>query len=51
VRNPALADLLLSRALGPLPDYVDDSVEILRAERLEAADPRQHRARRALLRH
>jgi lipid II isoglutaminyl synthase (glutamine-hydrolysing) len=51
VRNPALADLLLTRALGPLPDYVDDPVETLRAERLEAADPRQHRARRALLRH
>jgi lipid II isoglutaminyl synthase (glutamine-hydrolysing) len=51
VRNPALADLLLTRALGPLPEYVDEPVESLRAERLDAADPRRHRARRALLRH
>ena len=44
VRNPALADLLLSRALGPLPEYVDEPVERLRAERLAEADPRRHRA-------
>jgi CobQ-like glutamine amidotransferase family enzyme len=50
VRNPALADLLLSRAAGPLPPYHDVEVDRLRAERLDAADPRRHRARRALLR-
>jgi CobQ-like glutamine amidotransferase family enzyme len=50
VRNPALADLLLIRVLGPLPDFDDEAVETLRAERLAAADPRRHRARRALLR-
>jgi CobQ-like glutamine amidotransferase family enzyme len=49
VRNPALADLMLSRAVGALPEYVDEAVEALRAERLDAADPRHHRARRALL--
>jgi CobQ-like glutamine amidotransferase family enzyme len=54
VRNPALADLLLSRAAGSLPDYpigsdVDADVERLRAERLDAADPRRHRARKVLL--
>ena len=51
VRNPALADLMLSRAVGTLPEYVDEAVECLRAERLDAADPRHHRARRALLGH
>jgi CobQ-like glutamine amidotransferase family enzyme len=51
VRNPALADLLLTRTLGPLPEYVDEPVECLRTERLEAADPRQRRVRRALMRH
>jgi CobQ-like glutamine amidotransferase family enzyme len=50
VRNPALADLLLSRALGPLSEYVDEPVERLRAERLAEADPRRHRARWSLLR-
>jgi CobQ-like glutamine amidotransferase family enzyme len=49
VRNPALADLLISRAVGTLPAYVDEAVESLRSERLDAADPRHHRARRALL--
>jgi CobQ-like glutamine amidotransferase family enzyme len=51
VRNPALADLMLSRAVGTLPEYVDEAVESLRSERLDAADPRHHRARRALLGH
>lgn len=50
VRNPALADLLLSRAVGPLPPYDHAHVERLRAERLDAADPRRRRARRTLLR-
>ena len=49
VRNPALADLLLSRAAGPLPAYDDAHVEQLREERLDVADPRRHRARKALL--
>jgi CobQ-like glutamine amidotransferase family enzyme len=43
VRNPALADLLLSRAAGPLPDYEDPEVEELREERLDDADPRRRR--------
>ncbi len=43
VRNPALADLLLTRALGHLPAYHDQTVEQLRAERLDAADPRHLR--------
>lgn len=51
VRNPALADLFLTRAAGQLPDYDDPDVERLRCERLDAADPRRHRARHALLRH
>jgi CobQ-like glutamine amidotransferase family enzyme len=51
VRNPALADLLLSRAAGPLPAYEDSDVEELREERLDVADPRRHRARRTLLGH
>ena len=32
VRNPALADLLLTRAAGPLPAYQDAGVELLRTE-------------------
>ena len=48
VRNPALADLLLTRAAGPLPDYEDADVEQLRTERLDDADPRRNRARRLL---
>ncbi|MBO0847331.1 MAG: glutamine amidotransferase [Nocardioides sp.] len=48
VRNPRLADLLLSRVAGPLPEYDDEGVEQLRTERLDVADPRRHRARRAL---
>ncbi|MGA8248540.1 MAG: glutamine amidotransferase [Nocardioides sp.] len=47
VRNPALADLLLARAVGHLPEYHDRAVERLRAERLDAADPR-HRSRQPL---
>jgi CobQ-like glutamine amidotransferase family enzyme len=48
VRNPALADLLLTQAVGDLSAYDDVDVERLRSERLEAADPRRHRARRIL---
>ncbi len=48
VRNPGLADLLLARALGDLPAYHDEAVEQLRAERLDAADPRHQRRRLAL---
>jgi hypothetical protein len=43
VRNPGLADLLLTRAVGPLPAYDDELVARLREERLAAADPRRHR--------
>jgi CobQ-like glutamine amidotransferase family enzyme len=50
VRNPGLADHLLEGAAGPLPAYRDDHVEQLREERLEDADPRRHRARKALFR-
>ena len=50
IRNPALADLLLSRVLGgDLPAFDDAAVERLRAERLDAADPRRHRTGRALV--
>lgn len=49
VRNPWLADVLLARAVGPLPAYEDASVEELRAERLAAADPRRRRGRLGLL--
>jgi CobQ-like glutamine amidotransferase family enzyme len=49
VRNPAMADLLLARAAGPLPAYDDVDAEQLRNERLDVADPRRHRARKALL--
>jgi lipid II isoglutaminyl synthase (glutamine-hydrolysing) len=49
VRNPALADHLLTRAAGELPPYDDEDVERLRVERLDAADPRRHRTRRVLL--
>lgn len=45
VRNPWLADELLTRAAGPLAAYDDRTVEELRAERLAAADPRRHRGR------
>jgi CobQ-like glutamine amidotransferase family enzyme len=38
VRNPALADLLLTRAVGrELEPYLDSRVERLRRERLSAA--------------
>jgi lipid II isoglutaminyl synthase (glutamine-hydrolysing) len=50
VRNPALADLLLTRAVGPLAPYEDEDVEKLRTERLDDADPRRHRARKLLRR-
>jgi CobQ-like glutamine amidotransferase family enzyme len=36
-RNPALADLLLTWAVGPLPPLDDDEAEALRHERLRAA--------------
>jgi CobQ-like glutamine amidotransferase family enzyme len=49
VRNPALADLVLTRAAGPLSAYDDPDVERLRAERLDVADPRRHRVRSVLL--
>jgi CobQ-like glutamine amidotransferase family enzyme len=49
VRNPALADLLLSRAVGPLPDYEDEAVERLRDERLGEADPRRRPWHRRLV--
>ena len=49
IRNPALADLLLSQILGELPAFDDASVERLRSERLDAADPRRHRTGRTLL--
>jgi CobQ-like glutamine amidotransferase family enzyme len=42
VRNPALADHLLTSAAGTLPAYDDAEVERLRTERLDAADPRRH---------
>lgn len=48
VRNPWLADELLARAAGPLPPYDDELVDQLRAERLDAADPRRRRTRRLL---
>lgn len=43
VRNPWLADELLTRAAGPLAAYDDGPIEELRAERLAAADPRRRR--------
>jgi lipid II isoglutaminyl synthase (glutamine-hydrolysing) len=48
VRNPWLADELLSRAVGPLAAYDDGPVDELRAERLAAADPRRRRGSRLL---
>lgn len=51
VRNPALADHLLSQQVGPLPAREDEHVAQLRRERLDAADPRRHRARKLLLGH
>jgi CobQ-like glutamine amidotransferase family enzyme len=50
IRNPALADLMLTRAVGELPEYEDPDVDRLRRERLDATDPRRHRARHAFLR-
>lgn len=37
-RNPALADALLARSLGPLPALDDELVEAFRAQRLGAPD-------------
>ena len=46
VRNPALADELLGRAVGsPLASVDRDVTEQLREERLDAADPRRHQGR------
>lgn len=39
-RNPALADYLLQTILGPLPPLDDTEEEMLRRERLTAANPR-----------
>ncbi len=44
VRNPDLADHLLARVAGPLAPFEDEAVELLRAERLEAAGHRGPRA-------
>ena len=46
VRNPALADVLLTWTVGELPAFEDVDVERLRTERLDAADPRRRGARR-----
>jgi CobQ-like glutamine amidotransferase family enzyme len=46
VRNPALADLLLSWVVGPLEPLIEPEVEALRMERLAAVDG--HRRRRSL---
>jgi CobQ-like glutamine amidotransferase family enzyme len=48
-RNPALADLLLSWALGvdELAPLDDGAAQALRAERLESVRPRRFRRRRA----
>lgn len=48
VRNPALADLLLTRAVGDLPALDHRAAERLHEERLAVADPRRlhHRWRR-----
>jgi CobQ-like glutamine amidotransferase family enzyme len=44
VRNPALADLLLSWVVGPLEPLAEPEVESLRAERLAAADGGRRRS-------
>ena len=43
VRNPALADLLLSWVVGPLEPLIEPEVEALRTERLAAADAGRRR--------
>jgi len=43
VRNPALADLLLSWVVGPLEPLIEPEVEALRTERLAAVDGRRRR--------
>jgi CobQ-like glutamine amidotransferase family enzyme len=43
VRNPALADLLLSWVVGPLEPLAEPEVEALRTERLAAADTGRRR--------
>lgn len=45
VRNPALADLFLSRVAGPQTALDDDLVERLRAERIAASAPAARRRR------
>ena len=45
-RNPALADLLLTWAVGPLPPLDDSEAEALRQERLRAAGSDVRRRRR-----
>ena len=45
VRNPALADLLLSWVVGPLEPLVEPEVEALRTERLAAVDNGRRRRR------
>ena len=44
VRNPALADRLLSWVVGPLESLIEPEVETLRAERLAAAGTGRRRA-------
>lgn len=44
-RNPALADLLLGWVVGPLAPLDDAAVDLLRAERLSAADAAAKRRR------
>ena len=44
VRNPALADLLLSWVVGPLEPLAEPEVEALRTERLAAADAGRRRS-------
>ncbi|HSR25834.1 MAG TPA: hypothetical protein VLW53_19940, partial [Candidatus Eisenbacteria bacterium] len=50
VRNPALADHLLSLRTGPLPPVNDELVEQLRRERLEDALARKGGRRARLAR-
>lgn len=44
VRNPRLADHLLERSTGPLPELHDEAVAQLRRERLAAARPARSRS-------
>ena len=45
VRNPALADLLLSWVVGPLGSLAEPEVDALRSERLTAVSPTRRRRR------